>query len=261
MVITRYAPTPSGYLHLGNAANFALTAQLARDSGGTIALRIDDADTARTRREYLTDIFDVLAWLELPWDIGPRSVEEMTQWSQSTRRPLYEAARDRLRDAGAVYACECPRRAWIGYRGDECPGLCRGRGVRFTPGSNSLRFDRSGRRGVVLWRSDDTPAYHLASVVDDDEWGVDVVVRGEDLRESTDVQREISRLLPGSTFHRAEVIHHLLVIGPDDRKLSKSAGAGAAPMPRTPDMRSEVDRSVKQIRAATPRLRLRNPGS
>lgn len=260
-MISRYAPTPSGYLHTGNLVNFVLTATLASKVDARIALRIDDADSARVRREYLDDIFDALIWLDLPWHIGPRGVDEMDAWSQSTRRHAYEAARDELQQAGATFACECSRTAWQDYAGDACPGQCRRREVRFKPGSTSIRFDHPGSPPVVLWRRDDTPAYHLASIVDDDLLGVDVVIRGADLEESTAIQRSISRSLSGSSFHRAEVWHHQLVTDVHGSKLSKSAGAGATPLPRTDEMKQEIHSRAEEIRATTPVLRFQSPGS
>lgn len=260
-MITRYAPTPSGFLHLGNAVNFVLTAMMAEQMRGKIALRIDDADTARVRSEYVDDIFEVLAWLDLPWHIGPNDPKDLPAWSQSSRRARYEAARDQLLRAGVAYACECSRRDWFGYEGESCPGQCQERGMRFRPGRTSLRLDQAERRSVVLWRADDTPAYHLASVVDDDAWAVDFVLRGEDLREATLIQQELSRLVPGSTFHQALVLHHPLLLDASGAKLSKSAGAGAAPMPRTEEMRSAVHAQADRISSMLPGHRLRNPES
>ncbi len=75
-MITRFAPTPSGYLHIGNAANALLVSWLAAASDGTVALRIDDMDASRARSEFVADIFDTLAWLEIPWTIGPRDAAD-----------------------------------------------------------------------------------------------------------------------------------------------------------------------------------------
>jgi len=87
--LTRIAPTPSGYLHLGNVFSFALTAALARRSGAEILLRIDDLDRERVQREYVEDIFETLAFMGIPWDRGPRSFDELTRaWSQVLRMPI-----------------------------------------------------------------------------------------------------------------------------------------------------------------------------
>ncbi|HWB90453.1 MAG TPA: glutamate--tRNA ligase family protein, partial [Puia sp.] len=103
--LTRIAPTPSGFLHLGNVFSFSLTAALARRTGAEILLRIDDLDRERVQRDYLQDIFDTLTFMQIPWDQGPRNVDDFErEYSQVHRLPLYRAALARLREAGAVYA-------------------------------------------------------------------------------------------------------------------------------------------------------------
>ena len=230
---TRYAPTPSGYLHLGNAAHFVATHSIARQHGADVLLRIDDIDTQRVRRQYIEDIFDLLMWLGTPWDLGPSSSADMDSWSQATRVAEYRQALEYLVDAGHAYVCSCSRPQWTAYRGEECPGDCRVREVEFVKGRTAWRLHYGGGPDPVLWRRDDVPAYNLTSVIDDDLWKVDVVVRGADLLEATRVQRYLSSLLPGSTFHSAIVVHHSLVSDEQGRKLSKSAGTGRAPLPRT----------------------------
>src|ERR1700755_812419 len=107
---TRIAPTPSGFLHLGNAYSFALTAALAEKYGAKILLRIDDLDRERVQKEYVQDIFDTLNFLELPWDEGPRNVMELERdWSQIHRMGLYKEALDLLREEGDLFACNCSR--------------------------------------------------------------------------------------------------------------------------------------------------------
>lgn len=239
-MITRYAPTPSGFLHAGNLVNIALTAELAQRKDATIVLRIDDADTHRVRRAYIDDVFAALHWLDVPWHVGPTSAGEMSSWSQQARRSEHRAAAQELLDRGAAYVCECSRAEWSDYTGDDCPRRCERRGLALTPGSTALRFAEEGLRHVVLWRREDEPSYHLASVVDDDLFGVDFVVRGADLEESSGIQRSISRALPGSGFHLAEVVHHRLLTDDGGRKLSKSAGSNATPPERTPAFRDHV---------------------
>ncbi len=114
---TRIAPTPSGYLHLGNVLSFALTATLAEQYGARILLRIDDLDRQRAQPAYIQDIFDTLEFLELPWHEGPRSVEEFEQqYSQVHRLPLYRQALEELKDKGAVFACDCSRSQMLAGR-------------------------------------------------------------------------------------------------------------------------------------------------
>ena len=258
---TRYAPTPSGYLHPGNAAHLLLVASLAAQVDAEVVLRIDDADAARYRQEYLQDIFDVLDWLDLPWDVGPRSMADISDWTQASRLHHYRQARDALVETGQVYACECTRSDWQGYQGKECPGDCRARGLVEVADTTALRMHLAGVSDPVIWRRDDVPAYHLASVVDDDLFSVDFVVRGEDLRESTHIQREISAVLAGSTFGSARVLHHPLICDSSGAKLSKSAGSQARPMERTPQLREEIEALAEQLEAGITPVPPRSSGS
>src|SRR5258708_37010017 len=96
---TRIAPTPSGFLHLGNVVSFVRTVELGKRKGAKVLLRIDDLDRERVEPEYVQDIFDTLEFLELPWDEGPRNVEEFERdWSQIHRIGLYREALDVLRE-------------------------------------------------------------------------------------------------------------------------------------------------------------------
>src|SRR5688572_26651686 len=107
---TRIAPTPSGFLHLGNVFSFALTAAIARKTGAKIFLRIDDLDQERCEKRYVQDIFDTLDFMEIPWDEGPRNAREFeADYSQLQRLPLYEKVLHELVDFGLVYACRCTR--------------------------------------------------------------------------------------------------------------------------------------------------------
>ena len=95
---TRIAPTPSGYLHVGNALNFLITQKLARSASGSILLRIDDLDTERARPEYITDVFDSLAWLGITWDEGPLDADDLSRnWSQLQRVVRYAGRSGALR--------------------------------------------------------------------------------------------------------------------------------------------------------------------
>src|SRR5687768_5857036 len=107
---TRIAPTPSGFLHLGNVLSFALTAAIARKRGARILLRIDDMDRDRVQPDYIDDIFEVLRFMGLPWEEGPKDAAEFLQrFSQQHRLPLYEAALQQLEKKGQVFACTCSR--------------------------------------------------------------------------------------------------------------------------------------------------------
>lgn len=239
---TRFAPTPSGFLHLGNAVHLATLNSLARSLDWEVLLRVDDLDSARVRSEYINDIFDMLQWLDVKVTDGPVDAGQLrNSWSQQHRVALYESARDALMNSDApVYVCGCSRQLWQRHVGDGCPGGCLD--LELKTGVNSLRMRQTDGADVVVWRREGLPAFHLASVVDDDMWGITRVVRGNDLQESTGLQRQIAHWLPGNTFTHAAVVHHDLIVDDRGQKLSKSAGAGPTPLPRTEAMREEIYR-------------------
>lgn len=247
MLRSRFAPTPSGFLHLGNAVHLSILAELSAAKKWQIALRIDDLDTARTRPEYIEDVFSLVQWLNVPISIGPRDDRELREtWSQHHRSDQYAAARDALINSGAsVYVCACSRREWEQFTGSGCPNNCKD--IPLKTGESSLRMHRAGAPDVVVWRRDGFAAYHLASVVDDTWLEVTHIVRGQDLNESTQIQREISRWIPGNTFADVEVIHHPLVVDAAGCKLSKSAGSGAQPLARTEQMRARITEITQSL--------------
>ncbi|MEQ7873641.1 tRNA glutamyl-Q(34) synthetase GluQRS [Sphingomonas sp. ASV193] len=239
-VITRFAPSPSGRLHLGHA----WSAVTGRDAGAAWKLRIEDLDPGRCRPEFVDGITEDLAWLGLDWD-GPPLV-------QSARTALYADALDRLRAEGLVYACFCTRAdiaasltAPHGDAGGSYPGTCRAlpddpdrrattphcwrldsgkaldrAGQPSWSEADGARFTaRAGDIGdAILARKDAPSSYHLACVVDDADSGVTLVVRGADLRPSTPTQRLLQALLglPEPTY-----LHHPLVLHDDGRRLAK----------------------------------------
>lgn len=251
---TRLAPTPSGYLHLGNAWCFTLAWLLARSRGGAVHLRIDDLDAARLRREYLEDIFASLAWLGLDWDSGPRSPEDfLARHSQRLRFDRYREALERLaglREEGRplLYACDCSRErirrdAEASGRPGLYPGTCRDRGLPLdAPGTalrmrlpegetvaaddlvaGRLRLEPGRESGdVVLRQRNGDPAYQLASVVDDEDLGIRAVVRGMDLLPSTGIQLALAGRLGAGGFLSAAFLHHGLIVDAAGGKLSKS---------------------------------------
>lgn len=239
MALTRYAPTPSGYLHAGNIRNLELTAEVAAGVGADIALRIDDADAARYRRQYVEDIFCVLVERELPWTIGPRDVDDFeAHWSQRGRTEYYRAELARLRNSLATYACACSRTIQVGPATGGCMGSCRSRGIASTPGETALRVvvpvgtmiavddvtvDLAVEMGdFVVWRRDDLPAYQLVSVVEDRDLGTTHIVRGQDLRDSSAAQIFLAPALGAANVVDATYVHHELITDGDGRKLSKS---------------------------------------
>ncbi len=199
---TRLAPTPSGYLHVGNAFNFLLTERLARSSGSRLLLRIDDLDQERVRPEYIEDIFRSLEWLGITWDEGPSGPDDFQRnWSQRLRLEKYRALAARLRSAGHTYACVCSRAQLEALRSTGEEHACRnGPVVMGRVASVRLRIpdpcpvrimELSGAQTVDLHhempdpvmeqRGTGRPAYQLTSLCDDVAYGVTFLVRGRDL--------------------------------------------------------------------------------
>lgn len=253
MIVTRFAPSPTGLLHLGHAFA-ALTAARA---GERFLLRIEDLDGARCREEFVSAIFEDLQWLGLLW--------EEPVLRQSSRPDAYRAALDRLGQLGLTYPCFCTRReiadeiaraveAPHGPDGPIYPGTCRQlsqdeRQTKIENGTRyALRLDTAkaaaicgplafeeqgagpnGERGsvaadpllfgdIVLARKDMPAAYHLAVVVDDAHQGVTLVTRGNDLFAATHVQRLLQALLglPAPRY-----AHHRLILDEHGKKFSK----------------------------------------
>jgi glutamyl-Q tRNA(Asp) synthetase len=252
-VVTRFAPSPTGRLHLGHAYSAILAHDYARGRGGTFLLRIEDIDPGRSRVEHVRGIVEDLAWLGLTWDA------EIV--CQSERLDLYAAALDGLKARGLVYPCFCTRSAIAaeiaasasaphGPDGPLYPGTCRRidpderaqrmeaephawrmnmkRAVATAPllywedGDTEVRAEPEVFGDVVLARKDAPVSYHLAVTVDDAAQGVTDVVRGRDLFAATDVHRLLQALMGLPTPHYR---HHPLLIGADGRRLAKRNGA------------------------------------
>ncbi|MEM9929536.1 MAG: glutamate--tRNA ligase family protein [Bacteroidota bacterium] len=239
------APTPSGFLHRGNAANFALNALLA-GSNGEILLRIDDLDRSRFREKYLEDIFSVLNWLGIRWTTGPADATDFhANWSQEHRLPLYQAALDQLRHHPLVFACLCSRKdlaggkhrydclnvkhsfddpkvAWRLNTRELAPVLIPDL-VQSAPFTIDLH---TAMPDFVVCKKDGRPSYQPACVVDDVYFNVNRVGRGKDLLPSTAAQAVLSEALGyDSLFERIDFLHHPLLTDAQGSKLSKSAGA------------------------------------
>ena len=229
---TRIAPTPSGFLHLGNVLSFSITAALARKVNARILLRIDDLDRERTGQKYVQDIFDTLQFMDIPWDEGPTDYESFQkEYSQLHRLPLYNRALEQLKTTGKLFACECSRSAIERINPDGTyPGTCREKKIGFDqPGvSWRLRTDpglEHSMKDFIVRKKDGFPAYQLTSVVDDEHFKIDGVVRGTDLWPSTQAQLYLSQLLPDNPFAASYFHHHRLLTGSAGAKLSKSTGA------------------------------------
>ncbi|MEO6317567.1 MAG: tRNA glutamyl-Q(34) synthetase GluQRS [Acidimicrobiales bacterium] len=242
MAVGRFAPSPSGALHLGNLRTALLAWLFARHAGSRFLMRVEDLDPASSSIEHEAQQLADLIALGIDWD-GPVV-------RQSTRRGVHEAALANLIERGLTYPCFCSRRevreasAAPHVLPGIYPGTCRNLGageVARRSGSGrpaALRLRGSGEpvtivdrlRGpvtrpaddIVLRRNDGVPAYHLAVVVDDDDQGVEEVVRGDDLLPATPSQAHLLDLLrrPRPTW-----AHVPLALGPDGERLAKRHGA------------------------------------
>lgn len=218
--VSRLAPTPSGYLHIGNAYNFLITWWLVRHLKGKLVLRIDDADTTRCREEYIQDIFDSLKWLGLDWDLGPKDLEDFKQnYSQTLRKDHYFSMVQKCQN---IFSCDCSRKIVKERSNDGTyPGICRNKNKEFVAGECALRIEGE-EDDFIVWRKDDIPAYHLTSVVDDNDFGVNLIVRGEDLVESSEQQTFLAKEIGLDVMSNACIYHHKLILNEESEKLSKS---------------------------------------
>lgn len=250
---TRFAPAPTGRLHLGHLANALYVWGIARAHGGRVILRIEDHDRQRCRPEFEAALLDDLDRLGLAADepstdalrAGP------SPYRQSDNGPVYEAAVARLTAVTEVYACDCARSTFVRWReasgapwsGPGCPGACSTRalperadfGLRVALGDGEESWDdvllgpRSGpvaADGDLLVRDrNGNWTYALCVVADDLRHAVELVVRGQDLLDATPSQIRLGRLLGRSS--PPTFAHHPLVRRPDGSKLSKADGATA----------------------------------
>lgn len=263
----RLAPTPSGYLHTGNAVNFILNWVICRQQKGRLRLRIDDLDRKRFRLEYLEDIFLTLDWLGLDIDEGPSGVEDFEQhFSQELRMEKYQIALDELEEKLMLYNCSCSRKQ---VRGEAVNGFysknCREKNWPYEKGKTNRRikirensrikiislakdfqaFEVSGESPAtfstqnnlievnqyiddfVVWKKDNRPAYQLASLIDDHLYEINFIIRGMDLLSSSYSQLYLDQQLGLDHLSNTIFWHHPLIKDPKGNKLSKSAGAVA----------------------------------
>ena len=229
-IVTRFAPAPTGYLHLGHVYNAIQVWGVARDRGGRVLLRIEDHDSQRSRREFESAILEDLDWLGFTAD-APLV-------RQSERAATYEACLASLRQRGLTYACSCSRndtgsRRYPGTCSEKnlAEGVGRSIRVRLQPGVETfddLRLGPQTQRpseqcGDLLVRDrHGNWTYQFAVVVDDWAQGITLVVRGEDLLESTGRQIQLARLLGRAT--PPAFLHHALLMKTATQKLSKSDG-------------------------------------
>lgn len=233
----RLAPTPSGFLHIGNALNFVLNTAMAFGHGGKIFLRIDDIDADRKRPEYVADIFESLHWLGLNRDEGPgllssnlsAQVADFEQnWSQHRRLHLSESILTRLRDMDLLFACRLSRSQLAAY-GGAYPAHLQDQGLSLDDPDVAWRVKTEGLppsiQHFIVRRRDGLPAYQVASLADDLHFGVTHIIRGADLEPSTQAQLYLAKLLGEARFLIIKFLHHPLLTDETGQKLSKSAGA------------------------------------
>jgi glutamyl/glutaminyl-tRNA synthetase len=241
MIRSRIAPTPSGYLHIGNALNFVLIWLWVHRNGGKLLLRIDDLDTPRAKPEYIEDIFRSLDWLGLDWDEGPQTPDELQRiYSQSLRADRYKAMTNELIATGRVFACVCSRKEMQIH---TC--TCRGKYIPLgqanialhiiTPSEPILVHDLKVAtipitldhelKDFVIRRRDGMAAYQLASLADDLDYGINCIVRGQDLLTSTAAQLYLASLMGAKGFEEITFYHHPMVYDEQGRKLAKSSGS------------------------------------
>lgn len=242
---TRIAPTPSGFLHLGNVLSFVITAVLAQKHQAKILLRIDDLDRARVNQRYIQDIFDTLNFLEISCDEGPRDIGDFeANYSQRHRLPLYREAMELLRDNGLVFACTCSRKQTNSGIADSC--ICQAQQISLNTENASWRLISNKynklqvkayleqltnatlpaeMHNFIVRKKDGFPSYQLTSLIDDLFYDVDLIVRGDDLWPSTLAQQQLALALGKSDFEAINFYHHPLIMEASGKKLSKSAGA------------------------------------
>ncbi|GAB6037376.1 glutamate--tRNA ligase [Fundidesulfovibrio butyratiphilus] len=242
-IVTRFAPSPTGHLHIGGARTAIFNWLMARQAGGTFLLRIEDTDTQRSDPAMTEGILASMRWLGLDWDGEPIH--------QSSRFDLYNAYIDRMLENGHAYWCSCTpeeveamrERARAEGRKPKYDGCCREKGLGPGPGRvvrlkaplsgstlvedlihGPVRFENAELDDMVLRRTDGTPTYNLAVVVDDATMGVTHVVRGDDHMNNTPRQILIYQALdlPLPAFG-----HVPMILGGDKKKLSKRHGATA----------------------------------
>lgn len=254
-MVTRFAPSPTGRLHIGHGWSALMAYDAARASDGAFRLRIEDIDGTRSRPEHIEGILEDLAWLGIDW------MEEPV--IQSTRASAHRIALDRLIGEGLAYPCFCTRADILaqiaasgsaphGPEGPVYPGTCREldppeRHRRLEEGhAHAWRLDMArsvGRAGalrwhdegqgwidaepraagdIVLWRKDAPGSYHLCATLDDAEMGITLVVRGRDLFEATHVHRLLQALLglPTPAYRQ-----HALLVDAEGRRLAKRDAA------------------------------------
>jgi len=244
---TRFAPTPSGYLHLGNVFSFILTWLIARKHNGSILLRIDDLDFERAREEYIADIIKTLDSLELDYDYGPASVDSFRhEFTKSKRIAIYEDHISRMDNTGLTFNCICSRKQIREASGStNYPGTCLERKISYNLAETTVRINTQSEFSLsiddeihgeltrdvvelpffVIRKKDGMPSYQVASLADDIHYDINYVVRGIDLLPSTGAQMFLANILGLESFTKSRFLHHRLLKNLQKEKLSKTQKA------------------------------------
>jgi len=219
-----------------------------QSGNGELRLRIDDLDAPRVRNEYITDIFETLDWLDINWTAGPRdAADQIVNFSQALRLPRYHSLLAQLVQTGQIFACTCSRKELLATSKDgQYTGTCRFKRIPLnapdvawrliTQQDIVMRFEDAflgemsiniydQARNFIVRRRDGLPAYHIASLADDVDYGINTIVRGEDLLLSTAVQLYLAQQLALPSFGHSTFYHHPLIKNETGEKLSKSAGS------------------------------------
>lgn len=240
-IITRFPPSPTGYLHIGGARTALFNWLFARQNGGKFILRIEDTDKERSTDEATNAILESMEWLGLDWDEGP--------YFQSQRYDIYNALIDRLVEKGQAYHCHCSpeeldkKRSEAKAKGlkPKYDGKCRELGLAPAEGSvvrlktplsgqtrfndrvkGPISFNNDELDDLILKRSDGSPTYHMAVVADDISLGINFIIRGDDHVNNTPRQILIYEALAETI---PEYAHVPMILGPDKTRLSKRHGA------------------------------------
>jgi glutamyl-tRNA synthetase len=208
----RFAPSPTGYLHVGGARTALFNWLFARRHGGVFVLRIEDTDVERSSDEMVTGILDGLRWLGLDWDEGPEVGGPHAPYFQSQRLAQYRAAAERLLAEGRAVQDEGAIRFKVPEGKTSFVDLVHG----------PIEFDNEHIEPFVILRSDGHPTYHLSVVVDDIDMAITHVVRGDDHISNTPKQVLLYQAFAASP---PQFAHVPLIMGPDKRRLSKRHGA------------------------------------
>lgn len=208
----RIAPSPTGQLHIGNARTALFNWLYAKANNGTFLVRIDDTDTERSTKEFQKDITENLKWLGLHWDEGIEVGGSHDSYKQSSRFDRYQEVAENLLSRNLAYEDDGAIRFKVPNDGSiEFKDYIRG----------DMLFSLSDVEDFVILRSDKSPTYHLASTVDDIDYGITIIARGEDILSSTPKHIMLMKAMDASL---PDFCHLPLLFGPDGKKLSKRHG-------------------------------------